>query len=77
MCSSDLARLAAAESAGMDKIYFAWYGGDSLEQNHYFRLQGPTFLVEMDNTQADSVGTISNHIHSLWRGPGDSFGIQQ
>jgi hypothetical protein len=31
-------------------------------KKHYYRLQGPTFLVEYDNTQNDG-----NHIHRVWR----------
>ena len=34
---------------------------DQSEQ-HYYRVQGPTFLIEYDNTQGDG-----NHIHSVWR----------
>jgi hypothetical protein len=29
---------------------------------HYYRLQGPTFVLEFDNSRND--GT---HIHSVWR----------
>ena len=29
---------------------------------HYYRLQGPSFLVEYDNTQNNA-----NHIHTVWR----------
>ena len=34
-----------------------------------YRLQGPTFLVEYDNTQNDG-----NHIHSVWRDFDGDFG---
>ncbi len=46
--------------AGLDEIRFAWAGG--VEPPHYYRIQGPTFLVEYDNTQGNG-----NHIHSVWR----------
>ena len=36
---------------------------------HYYRLQGPTFLIEYDNTQNDG-----NHIHSVWRDFDRDFG---
>ena len=39
------------EKAGVDAIRFAWAGGDQPGQGHYYRLQGPTFLIEYDNTQ--------------------------
>jgi hypothetical protein len=55
-------REARIESAGFDKIRLAWWG--SLERNarHAYRLQGPTFLVEYNNTQNDA-----NHVHTVWR----------
>ena len=50
------------QSAGFDKIHFAWAGGFERGEKHYYRVQGPTFLLEYDNTQNDA-----NHIHSVWR----------
>jgi hypothetical protein len=50
------------EKAGREKIHFAWAGGANPGEPHYYRLQGPTFLVEYDNTQNDA-----NHIHTVWR----------
>jgi hypothetical protein len=50
------------EKAGKAYIHFAWAGGEAPAQPHYYRLQGPSFLVEYDNTQNNA-----NHIHSVWR----------
>ena len=36
---------------------------------HYYRLHGPRFLVEYDNTQDGA-----NHIHAVWRDPTGDFG---
>jgi hypothetical protein len=69
-------RLEQIEAAGIDKVHFAWFGGASLEENHFFRIQGPSFILELDNTQADPVGTPSNHIHSVWRNPNEDFGAE-
>jgi hypothetical protein len=44
------------------QIYFAWSGGTVRTDLHYYRVQTPTFLIEMDNTQDGA-----NHIHSVWR----------
>ena len=63
------ARLAALRSAGIDNITFAWAGGLERGARHYYRIQGPTFLVEYDNTQNDG-----NHIHSVWRDFKGDFG---
>lgn len=57
------------EEMGLDGIHFAWAGGIERRQGHYYRLQGPRFLVEYDNTQNDA-----NHIHSVWRDPQNDFG---
>ena len=55
--------------AGLDAIHFAWAGSDRHREPHYYRLQGPSFLVEYDNTQDGA-----NHIHSVWRDPANDFG---
>ncbi len=62
-------RRAALEKAGLDKIVFAWAGETERGKKHYYRIQGPTFLVEYDNTQNDG-----NHVHSVWRDFNGDFG---
>jgi len=55
-------RLARLRAAGLDRVKFAWMGARDKGQGHYYRVQGPTFLIEFDNTQNDA-----NHIHLVWR----------
>ena len=62
-------RVARLEKAGEDKIVFAWAGPMERGKKHYYRVQGPTFLIEYDNTQNDA-----NHIHSVWRDFNGDFG---
>lgn len=62
-------RLARLRKAGVEKIGFAWAGETEKGKKHYYRVQGPTFLVEYDNTQNDG-----NHIHSVWRDFDGDFG---
>jgi hypothetical protein len=62
-------RLTRIEKAGWDRIAFAWAGPLERGQKHYYRVQGPTFLIEYDNTQNDA-----NHIHSVWRDFNGDFG---
>lgn len=69
------ARLRAIDEAGYDKVYFAWAGADRPGIGHYYRIQGPTFLVEFVNTQPDSAGNPASHIHSVWRDPAGDFAI--
>ena len=62
-------RMAKVRQAGIDKITFAWAGEGERGKKHYYRVQGPTFLIEFDNTQNDG-----NHIHSVWRDFNGDFG---
>jgi ABC-type transporter MlaC component len=57
------------KQAGVDKIQFAWAGGTEKGDGHYYRVQGPTFLLEYDNTQNNN-----NHIHAVWRDFANDFG---
>lgn len=58
-----------ASAGGVEELHFAWAGGTSLDQPHYFRIQGPATLVEFDNAEDNA-----NHIHSVWREPDNDFG---
>jgi hypothetical protein len=62
-------RMAKVKKAGIENIAFAWAGAIERGQKHYYRLQGPTFLIEFDNTQNDG-----NHVHSVWRDFNGDFG---
>lgn len=69
-------RSAAAEverkrirEAGLERIHFAWAGSLEPRQPHYYRLHGPTLVIEYDNTQNEA-----NHIHSVWHDPARDFG---
>lgn len=55
------------DDAGFDKVAFAWSGADKPGIGHYYRVQGPSFLVEFINVQADAAGNPANHIHCVWR----------
>lgn len=50
-------------------IFFAWAGGTKPGDPHYYRVQTPSFLIEMDDTQDNA-----NHIHSVWRDFEGDFG---
>lgn len=54
----------------VNDIHFAWAGGEARGMPHYYRLHGPFFFVEYDNTQNNA-----NHIHSVWRHIADDFGV--
>jgi len=71
MMTPDVAadRLAKIKAAGIENVAFAWAGPLERGQKHYYRVQGPTFLIEFDNTQNDG-----NHVHSIWRDFKGDFG---
>lgn len=54
--------MARIERAGFEKVHFAWAGGTESGQPHYYRIHGPTVLIEYDDTQNDA-----NHIHTVYR----------
>lgn len=63
-------RRAELEQAGVDNIHFAWWGGSELHEPHHYRVQGPSFVIEYNNTQNNA-----NHVHSMWRNLKGDFNI--
>ena len=61
--------LAEIRKADIREIHFAWAGAAEPGEPHYYRIQGPTFLIEYDNRQNGA-----NHIHSVWRDLTGDFG---
>jgi hypothetical protein len=61
--------LKRTREAGLERVHFAWAGPIDPGHAHYYRVHGPTVLIEFDNTQNDA-----NHIHSVWRDPRNDFG---
>lgn len=57
------------EKAGWDNLHFAWAGGREWGVGHYYRIQGPTFIIEYDNTQ-----NKANHVHTSFRDLKNDFG---
>lgn len=61
------------EKAGLDNLRFAWAGDLTPElgegKGWYYRIHGPTILIEYDNTQ-----TNANHIHTVVRDLTNDFG---
>ena len=64
------ARRAQVNAAGIQNIHFAWWGDQERNQRHYYRVQGPTFIIEYNNTQSQA-----NHVHSMWRQLGGDFNL--
>jgi hypothetical protein len=62
-------QLERIERAGFEKLHFGWAGSLEPGRPHYYRVHGPTVLIEYDNTQNGA-----NHIHSVWRDLERDFG---
>jgi hypothetical protein len=63
------AEMDSLTAAGIETLHFAWAGGHTPGQPHYYRVHGPTLVIEYDNTQNGA-----NHVHSIWHNPPKSFG---
>lgn len=48
---------------------FGWAGSTERGRQHYYRVQGPHFLVEYDASQNDG-----DHVHTVWRDFAGDFG---
>ena len=66
VAKAEWARLAEAD---LQAARFAWAGAEERGGPHYYRVLGPSFLAEYDNTQNDA-----NHIHAVWRDLNNDFG---
>jgi hypothetical protein len=66
LADQDLARI---DRAGIEKIHFQWAGGLKAGEPHHYLIQGPTFLIEYDNTQDGA-----NHVHCIYRDFDNDFG---
>lgn len=61
--------MARLREAGTGGLCFAWAGGLAVGEPHYYRIHGPTLVIEYDNTQ-----NRANHIHTVWHDPALDFG---
>ena len=62
-------RMARVEKAAAGDLHLGWAGSLNPGEPHYYRIQGPDFLIEYDNVQNGA-----NHIHTVWRDFDGDFG---
>ena len=73
--------LASAEMKKVDardfaKVHFAFCIEEKKEGKPYtYRVQGPSFVIEFLNVQADAAKNPANHIHSGWRSLPKDFAL--
>ena len=69
------AHLERIRSAGWDKVWFAWAGPTDPSAPYYYRVHGPTLLIEFDNNRPPGRSDgPANHIHSVFRDPANDYG---
>ncbi len=66
IAKTDMAKII---KAGIGQVYFGWSGSIKPGEGYYYRIQGPTFLMEAVNTRNNA-----NHIHATWRDLKSDFG---
>lgn len=61
-------------SANLDETYFAWYGPTAEGSASYFRVTGPTIVIEY--SPQGMGGDPANHIHGIYRDPTNDYGAK-
>ncbi|MFY0654622.1 MAG: DUF3500 domain-containing protein [Cyclobacteriaceae bacterium] len=61
-------RMSEIKNVGLKNISFGFSGQSSSGGNHYYRIQGPTFIIEYDCRDG------GDHIHAVWRDFSNDFG---
>ncbi|SMB78413.1 DUF3500 domain-containing protein [Deinococcus hopiensis] len=70
--ANDAASKLATIQKNLDQTYFAWYGPTTSGAAAYYRITGPSVLIEFSPQQMG--GDSSNHLHNMYREPGNDYG---
>jgi hypothetical protein len=62
--------------ANLPETWFAWSGPTTQESAAYFRIQGPTLLIEYSPQRMRGGGLDLNHIHTIYRDPTNDYGAR-
>jgi hypothetical protein len=68
-------RMADAK-AGLAETFFAWSGPGTKEGGAYFRIQGPTVLIEYAPQASRGADGLPDHIHTFYRDPTNEYGAK-
>jgi len=60
-------KLAEVE-AEIETLFFAWVGSAEVDTQIYFRIYGPSLLIELDHING------ADHIHAVYRDPSNDYG---
>lgn len=58
-------------AADLEETYFAWHGAVDGGGPIYYRIQGPTLIIEFAN---EDVAAAGGHYHSVYRNPANEYG---
>lgn len=70
--AEDGAKRMAELEANLDETYFAWAGSTTEDNGIYFRVTGPTLVIEY--SAQDLGGNPAEHIHGMYRDPTNDYG---
>ncbi len=70
--ADDLAVIMADVRKNLNQTSFAWYGPTGDAGSAYFRATGPTIVLEFSPQSLG--GDASNHLHNMYRHPGNDYG---
>ena len=69
------AHLAKVEQDGADSLFFSWIGPtDDIKKRYYYRVHGPSILIEYIRERGVGSEGGANHIHTMVRDPGNDYG---
>lgn len=58
-------------AADLEETYFAWHSAGEGGGPIYYRIQGPTLIIEFSN---EDVAAAGGHYHSVYRNPANEYG---
>ncbi|WP_424952008.1 DUF3500 domain-containing protein [Deinococcus sp.] len=70
--ADDLVQKMTAIQKNLDRTYFAWFGPTAAGNAAYFRVTGPTLILEFAPQAND--GDPANHLHNMYRDPTNEYG---
>ena len=69
------ARMADVKT-GLADTWFAWSGPTTKEGGAYFRIQGPSVVIEYAPQASRDAGGQPDHIHTIYRDPTNDYGAK-
>ena len=71
MNADDLAAKMATVKAGIDDTHFGWWGPQGVQGAAYFRVTGPSIVLEYAPQDG---GSAPGHAHNIYRNPRNDYG---